>query len=117
MQIFSIPEDIINGAAAQIHAKVNKDHKIPVVGVPENLETPQVFEIIPFGQIDNMAARFYAIDGSQNSHTFYNGVSVCFYQAGYVCFHKGQQVRLNTSTDPTIIGDISHRTKIYRDTP
>jgi len=112
MQIFNIPDDVINGVAAEIHSKMNKDYKIPIVGVPENLETPQVFEIMPFDQIDTPTARFYAIDGSRNSHTFYNGVSLCFYQAGYVCFRSGQQVRLNTGVDPVVLGKLFHGTKM-----
>lgn len=47
MQIFSIPDDVINGVAAEIHWKTNKDYKIPVVGVTDNIETPQVFESMP----------------------------------------------------------------------
>ncbi len=112
MQTFSIPDDVINGVAAEIHSKTNKDYKIPVVGVPENLETPQIFEIMPFDQIDAPEVRFYAIDGSRNSHTFYNGVSLCFYQAGYVCFRNGQQVRLNTSADPVVLGKLFHATRM-----
>ena len=99
---FEIPEDVISATAAQIHAKTNKDYQIPVVGVPENLETPQVFEIMPFEQIDQQTTKFYAIDGSRNSHTFYNGVSLCFYQAGYVCFQNGRQLRLNSTDDPIV---------------
>jgi len=112
MQIFSIPDDVINGVAAEIHSKMNKDYKIPIVGVPENLETPQIFEIMPFDQIDAPTVAFFAIDGSRNSHTFYNGVSLCFYQAGYVCFRRGQQVRLNTSADPVVLGKVLHGTKM-----
>jgi 6,7-dimethyl-8-ribityllumazine synthase len=89
MQAFNIPDNVIKAVAAQIHAKTNRDYHIPVVGVPGNLETPQIFEILPFEQIDSRNARFYAIDGSTYSHDFYNGVSLCFYQAGYVCFHQG----------------------------
>lgn len=112
MQVFNIPDDVINGVAAEIHSKTHKDYKIPVVGVPGNLETPQVFEIMPFDQIDTPSARFYAIDGSCNSHTFYNGVSICFYQAGYVCFRKGQQVQLNEDIDPVVLGKLFHGTKM-----
>jgi len=112
MQFFNIPEEVISGVALQIHAKTNKDYKIPVVGVPDNLETPQVFEIMAFDQIDTRNTRFYAIDGSVNSHTFYNGVSLYFYQVGYVCFHQGRQIRINTSDDPVILGKIYHGTKM-----
>lgn len=112
MQFFNIPEEVINGVASQIHAKTNRDYKIPVVGVPDNLETPQVFEIMAFDQIDTRNTRFYAIDGSVNSHTFYNGVSLYFYQAGYVCFHQGRQIRMNTSDNPVVLGKIYHGTKM-----
>jgi hypothetical protein len=112
MQVFNIPDDVINGVAAEIHSKTNKDYKIPVVGVPGNLETPQVFEIMPFDQIDTPPVRFYAIDGSRNGHTFYNGISLCFYQAGYVCYHKGQQLRLNEGADPVVLGKLFHGTKM-----
>lgn len=93
MSSFEIPDDVINATAVQIHAKTNKDYQIPVVGVPENLETPQIFEIMPFEQIDQQSAQFYAIDGSRNSHSFYNGVTLCFYQAVYVCFQNGKEIR------------------------
>jgi hypothetical protein len=112
MSSFEIPDGVINATATQIHTKTNKDYKIPVVGVPHNLETPQVFEIMPFNQIDQQQARFYAVDGSRNSHTFYNGVSLCFYQAGYVCFHKGKQIRLNATNDPVVFGKVFHGEKM-----
>ena len=108
MSSFEIPENVISATAAQIHAKTNKDYQIPVVGVPENLETPQIFEIIPFDKIDQQRAKFYAVDGSRNSHTFYNGVSLCFYQAGYVCFREGKQLRLNSDDDPIVFGRVYH---------
>lgn len=113
MSSFEIPDAIIGATAAQIHSQTTKDYQIPVVGVPENLETPQIFEIMPFSEIDNQTCRFYAIDGSRNSHTFYNGVSLCFYQAGYVCFHKGKQIRLNKMThDPVVLGKVFHGDKM-----
>jgi NurA domain len=112
MSSFEIPDAVINTTASQIHAKTNKDYQIPVVGVPENIETPQVFEIMPFTEIDRQESRFYAIDGSRNSHTFYNGVSLCFYQAGYVCFHKGKQIRLNVTDDPVVMGKVFHGEKM-----
>lgn len=112
MASFEIPDDVISGVAAEIHAKTSKDYKIPVIGVADNLETPQVFEIMPFATIDNEPSRFYAIDGSRNSHSFYNGVSLCFYQAGYVCFHKGKQIRLNGADDPIVLGKVFHGSKM-----
>src|SRR5260370_40356246 len=69
MSSFEIPDTVIDATASQIHAKTNKDYKIPVVGVADNLETPQVFEIMPFTEIDRQESRFYAIDGSRNSHS------------------------------------------------
>jgi hypothetical protein len=112
MSSFEIPDSVIAATASQIHVKTNKDYKIPVIGVPENLETPQVFEIMPFNDIDQQQSRFYAIDGSRNSHTFYNGVSLCFYQAGYVCFHRGKQIRLNSTDDPVVFGRVFHGDKM-----
>src|SRR2546426_1800633 len=112
MQLFNIPEDVINGVAAEIHTKTTKDYRIPVIGVSDNLETPQVFEIMPFETIDTPTLRFYAIDGSRNGHTFYNGISLCFYQAGYVCFRQGQQMQLNSGSDPVFLGQVFHGTKM-----
>ena len=112
MSAFEIPDSVITATDSQIHTKTNKDYKIPVVGVAENIETPQIFEIMPFSEIDQQDSRFYAIDGSKNSHTFYNGVSLCFYQAGYVCFHKGKQIRLNETEDPVVLGRVFHGEKM-----
>lgn len=112
MASFQIPDDVISGVAAEIHAKTSKDYQIPIVGNPGNLETPQVFEIMPFAEIDRPPRRFYAIDGSRNSHTFYNGVSLCFYRAGYVCFQNGRQVRLNDADDPVALGRVFHGSKM-----
>jgi hypothetical protein len=112
MIVFSIPDNVIEGVASAIRAKTTKDYRIPVVGVADNLETPQVFEIMSFDQIDTPSARFYAIDGSRNSQTLYNGISLCFFQAGYLCFHRGKQLRLNSGSDPTIFGKIFHGTKM-----
>jgi hypothetical protein len=112
MSFFNIPDDVIDGVAAEIHRKTTKDYKVPVIGDKDNLETPQIFEIMPFNEIDSIDAKFYAIDGSRNSHTFYNGISLCFYQAGYVCFHKGQQIRMNEGADPVVLGKVYHPTKM-----
>jgi hypothetical protein len=110
--VFNIPESVIDGVAAEIHSRTNRDYKIPIVGVPTNLETPQVFEIMPFESIDDSPGRFYAIDGSRNSHSLYNGITLCFYQAGYVCFRQGQQIRLNVGNDPVVLGKLFHGTKM-----
>jgi hypothetical protein len=82
----------------------NKNYGIPAIGNDDNIETPQVFEIIPFDQIDDSDARFYAIDGSYNSEQFYNGLSIGIYTAGYICFHRGKQIRMNMLDDPVILG-------------
>jgi hypothetical protein len=112
MQFFNIPDSVIDGVAAEIHTKTTKNYHIPVVGTPGNLETPQVFEIMPFDQIDSHNYRFYAIDGSRITHGFYNGISLCFYQAGYVCFQQGRQLRMNDSDDPVVLGKLLHGTKM-----
>jgi len=101
---FKIPQEAIDSIAEHINARNNKPYGIPVVGNASNIETPQVFEILPFDQIDNTDLRFFAIDGSKNSHSFYNGVSIGLYRGGYVCFDHGKQVRLNDLEDPVILG-------------
>jgi hypothetical protein len=112
MSSFEVPDSVVSATAAQIHRKTNKDYQIPVVGTADDLETPQVFEIMPFERIDHQESRFYAVDGSRNSQTFYNGVCICFYQAGYVCFHKGKQIRLNSTDDPVVLGKVFHGDKM-----
>lgn len=101
-----IPDDAITKVAQYINVKNNKSYNIPVVGNPENLETPQVFEIIPFKEIDNSDSNFFAIDGSYNSQQFYNGLAIGIYNAGYICYHKGKPVKLNNLDDPLIFGKI-----------
>jgi NurA domain len=99
-----IPDITIEQVAKHINVRNNKNYGIPVIGHEGNVETPQVFTIIPFDQIDNTDRRFYAIDGSYNSEQFYNGLSIGIYCAGYLCFHKGKQVRVNSTDDPLILG-------------
>jgi len=99
-----IPDSTIELVAQHINARSNKPHGIPVVGNIDNIETPQIYEIIPFDQIDDSQSRFYAIDGSYNSQEFYNGLSIGIYAAGYICYHLGKQLRMNTSDDPVILG-------------
>ncbi|MBD2102573.1 DNA double-strand break repair nuclease NurA [Leptolyngbya sp. FACHB-261] len=99
-----IPDSAIELVAKHINTRSNKNHGIPVIGHEENIETPQIFEIIPFDQIDDSEKRFYAIDGSYNSEQFYNGLCLAIYAAGYICFHKGQQIRMNLLDDPVVLG-------------
>lgn len=99
-----IPESAIDIVAKHINNRSNKHYGIPVIGNEDNIETPQIFEIIPFDQIDNSEARFYAIDGSYNSEQFYNGLSIGIYAAGYICYQRGKQIRLNNLDDPIILG-------------
>ena len=99
-----VPQSAIDSVAQHINQRTNKQYSIPTVGDITNSETPQIFEIIPFNEIDNTDSKFYAVDGSSNSHSFYNGVSIGLYRAGYVCFHLGKQVRMNTNNDPVILG-------------
>ncbi|UZQ54904.1 hypothetical protein OOK60_02125 [Trichothermofontia sichuanensis B231] len=99
-----IPDNAIELVAKHINARSNKNYGIPVVGHKENIEIPQIFEIIPFDQIDDSDRRFYAIDGSYNSEQFYNGLCIAIYAAGYICFHRGQQIRMNSLDDPVILG-------------
>ena len=99
-----IPQSAIDSIAQHINQRNNTQYGIPIVGIPSNPETPQIFEIIPFDQIDNADLRVYAIDGSKNSHSFYNGISIGLYQGGYVCFQAGKQIRMNNLDDPVILG-------------
>jgi hypothetical protein len=99
-----IPDSAIESVAKHLNARSNKSYGIPVVGNEENLETPQIFEIMSFDKIDDTSRRFYAIDGSYNSEQFYNGLSIAIYAAGYICFHHGKQVRMNSLDDPVILG-------------
>ncbi|SHE14131.1 NurA domain [Chlamydia abortus] len=99
-----IPESAIDLVAQHINERSNKPYPIPVVGTKNNPETPQVFEIVPFDQIDVSDRRFYAIDGSYNSQQFYNGLAIGIYTAGYICYHKGKQIRVNDLDEPLILG-------------
>ena len=99
-----IPQQAIDSVAQYINQRNNKQYNIPTVGNDTNIETPQIFEIIPFDQIDNTDLKFFAIDGSNNNHSFYNGVTIGLYRGGYVCFHSGKQIRLNNLNDPVILG-------------
>ena len=99
-----IPDSAIEAVARHINTRSNKNYGIPTVGNADNIETPQIFEIIPFDQIDNTNNRFYAIDGSYNSEQFYNGLAVAMYAAGYICYQHGKQVRMNSDDDPVILG-------------
>ena len=71
-----IPQTAIDSIAQHINQRNNKQYNIPIVGTTSNPETPQIFEILPFEQIDNIDLQFYAVDGSSNSHSFYNRVSI-----------------------------------------
>ena len=99
-----IPQSAIDSIAQHINQRNNKQYNIPAVGTASNPETPQIFEIMPFEQIDNTDSKFYAVDGSSNSHSFYNGVSIGLYRGGYICFQSGKQIRMNNHDDPVILG-------------
>jgi len=104
MSYKEIPDGAIEQVAKHINIRSNKNYHIPVIGNMDNVETPQVFEILPFDQIDNSASCFFAIDGSYNSQQFYNGLSIGIYTAGYICYQAGKQVRVNSIDDPIILG-------------
>src|SRR3989338_4240152 len=99
-----IPQDAIDSIAKHINERTNKSHNIPTVGNDSNPETPQIFEIVPFDEIDKATWKVYALDGSINSHSFYNGVSIGLYRGGYVCYQLGKQLRMNDLSDPIILG-------------
>lgn len=106
MSYEKIPQDAIDVIAQHINRRNNKQYGIPPVTIPSNPETPQYFEIVPFDEIDHIDMRVYAIDGSQNSHTFYNGLSIALYRGGYICFEEGKQIRANEHDDPVIMGKL-----------
>ncbi|MGA9777801.1 MAG: hypothetical protein ACLPRE_06935 [Limisphaerales bacterium] len=87
-----IPDSAIETVAQHINNRSNKNYGISSVGNQANIETPQIFEIHPFGEIDKTEKRFYAIDGSYNSEEFYNGLAIAIYAAGCICFQHGKQV-------------------------
>ncbi|MBZ0098165.1 MAG: hypothetical protein K8F30_03730, partial [Taibaiella sp.] len=99
-----IPQAAIDIIAQHINSRNNKNYNISVVGVSDNPETPQYFEIVPFDEIDDTDTSFYALDGSTNSQPFYNGLAIGIYRAGYICFQNGKQVRMNNGDDPIHLG-------------
>src|SRR5260221_12095049 len=99
-----IPDSAIEIVAEHINNRSNKNYGINSVGNESNIETPQIFEIHPFAEIDKTDKRFYAIDGSYNSEEFYNGLAIAIYAAGYICYHHGKQIRMNFDDDPVILG-------------
>jgi hypothetical protein len=99
-----IPDSAIEAVARHINTRSNKNYGINPIGQEDNIETPQIFEIISFDQIDDTNNRFYAIDGSYNSEQFYNGLAVAMYAAGYICYQNGKQTKVNTIDDPMILG-------------
>ncbi len=104
MDNVNISDDTIDLVAHLINDRCNKNYSIPVIGNLSNSETPQIFEILPFEEIDKLNEAFFAIDGSYNSQQFYNGVSIGIYNAGYICYKAGQQIRMNDLDDPVIMG-------------
>lgn len=103
-----IPDSAIEIVAEHINSRSSKNYGINSVGNESNIETPQVFEILSFSEIDKSDRRFYAIDGSYNSEEFYNGLAIAIYAAGYICFQYGKQVRMNSLDDPIILGQAYH---------
>lgn len=99
-----IPDSTIQKVAEYINKKNNKNYSISIIGNEQNPETPQYFEIIDFGEIDKSDRKFYAVDGSSNSQEFYNGLYIGMYTGGYLCYHRGKQVRMNNSDDPLFLG-------------
>lgn len=99
-----ISENTIDAIAEHINKRVSQQARISVVSDESSTTSPQYFEIVPFDQIDHSESKVFAIDGSYNSQEFYNGISVGLYTAGYICYHKGKQIRLNDTDDPVILG-------------
>jgi hypothetical protein len=107
-----IPDSAIEAVARHINTRNNKNYGINPVGSKDNIETPQIFEILPFDEIDDTDTRFYAIDGSYNSEQFYNGLAIAIYTAGYVCYQRGKQVRMNSLDDPVVLGQTYYPSNI-----
>jgi hypothetical protein len=107
-----IPDSAIEAVARHINTRNNKNYGINPVGSEDNIETPQIFEILPFDKIDDTDTRFYAIDGSYNSEQFYNGLAIAIYTAGYVCYQHGKQVRMNSLDDPIVLGQAYYPSNI-----
>ncbi len=107
-----IPDNAIEAVARHINTRNNKSYGINPIGSEDNIETPQIFEILPFDEIDRTDARFYAIDGSYNSEQFYNGLAIAVYTAGYVCYQHGKQVRMNSLDDPIVLGQAYYPSNI-----
>jgi len=99
-----IPENTIDVIAEYISKRVNQPSRMPIITIDGKSTTPHYYEIVPFDQIDDSDICFFAIDGSYNSQEFYNGIHLGLYTAGYVCFHRGKQIRLNDTSDPVILG-------------
>ncbi|MEH1942076.1 MAG: hypothetical protein V7L01_17925 [Nostoc sp.] len=59
-----IPDSAIELVAKHINTRSNKSYGIPVIGHEENIETPQIFEIIPFDQEDIIVAPWLRIGRS-----------------------------------------------------
>lgn len=112
MSHYEIPDNTIEAVAKHINERSNKIYNVPIIGNSENLQTPQYFEIKSFAEIDDSERRFYAIDGSYNSELFYNGLAIAVYAAGYICFNKGKQIRLNSLKDPVILGQAYYPNRI-----
>jgi len=100
----TIPDNAVNLVAHHINERSNKNYSIHVIGNANNPETPKIFEIMPFDEIDKRDRSFFAIDGSYNSQQFYNGVSIGIYNAGYICYKNGKQIRMNDTDDPIMLG-------------
>lgn len=99
-----ISDSTIDIVATHINEVNNRPSHVPVITLDDDVNTPHYFEIIPFDEIDNSEKNYFAIDGSYNSQEFYNGVYIGLYTAGYICYHKGKQIRLNDLDDPIILG-------------
>ncbi len=108
-----ISESTIDKIAARINKKVRQAPKVSIISDENSTTSPQYFEIIPFNKIDEAENKVFAIDGSYNSQEFYNGISVGLYTAGYICYDKGEQIRLNDLDDPVILGKSYYPENIF----
>ena len=99
-----VPQNTIDIIAKHINERSNMPARLPIITIDGDSCSPHYFEILPFNQIDNTESKYFSIDGSYNGQEFHNGVYVGLYTAGYICYHKGKQIRLNELNDPVILG-------------
>ena len=99
-----ISDNTIDAIAEHINKKISQPARVTITTIENDSTSPHYYEIVSFDEIDKSKHKYFAIDGSYNSQEFYNGIHIGLYTAGYLCFHKGKQIRLNENDDPLTLG-------------